>query len=104
MTFKASEKGGHVYNLCSLNHITLYIGVTSNLPARVAEHKEKAYPNSFSARYNCVKLVYYKWFDTIIVTIAEEKHIKGGSRKKKEILINNINPEWKNLYEETRFR
>lgn len=96
--------GGHVYIICSLNHSTLYTGVTSNLPARVAQHKEKAYPNSFSAKYNCVKLVYYRWFDTIIEAIAEEKRIKGGSRKKKELLINSINPEWKDLYEETRFR
>jgi len=96
--------GGHVYIMSSLNHSTLYTGVTSNLPARVAQHKEKAYPNSFSARYNCVKLVYYNWFDTILEAIAEEKRIKGGSRKKKEILINSMNPEWKDLYQETRFR
>ena len=103
MTFKTNEKGGHVYIMCSLNHSTLYTGVTSNLPGRVAEHKEKAYPNSFSARYNCVKLVYYRWFDSIIEAIAEEKRIKGGSRKKKEILINNMNPECKNIYQKTRF-
>jgi putative endonuclease len=48
--------------------------------------------------------VYYQWFDTIVKAIAEEKRIKGGSRKKKEILINSINPEWKDLYQETRFR
>jgi len=49
-------------------------------------------------------LVYYKWFDTIIEAIAEEKRIKAGSRKKKEILINSINPEWKDLYQQTRFK
>jgi putative endonuclease len=98
------ELGGHVYIMCNINNTTLYTGVTSNLPARVAQHKEKAYPNSFSAKYNCTKLVYYKWFDTIIEAIAEEKRIKGGSRKKKEILINSINPQWNDLYQETRFR
>jgi putative endonuclease len=98
------QLGGHVYIMCSLNNTTLYTGVTSNLPARVAEHKEKVYPNSFTAKYNCVKIVYYRWFDTIIEAIAEEKRIKGGSRKKKEILINSINPGWKDLYQETRFR
>jgi putative endonuclease len=98
------ELGGHVYIMSNVNNTTLYTGVTSNLPARVAQHKEKAHPNSFTAKYNCTKLVYYCWFDTIIEAIAEEKRIKGGSRKKKEILINSINPGWKDLYQETRFR
>jgi putative endonuclease len=47
-------------------------------------------------------LVYYQWFDTIVEAIAEEKRIKGSSRKMKEILINSINPEWKDLFQETR--
>jgi putative endonuclease len=98
------QYGGHVYIMSNVHNTTLYTGVTSNLPTRVAQHKEKVYPNSFSARYNCSKLVYYKWFDTIIEAIAEEKRIKGGSCKKKEILINSINPTGKDLYEETRFR
>ena len=61
------------------------------------------YPKSFTAKYNCKKLVYYNWFDTIMEAIAEEKRIKGGSRKKKEILINNMNPEWNDLYEQVKF-
>jgi putative endonuclease len=96
------EKGGYVYIMSSMNHTTLYTGVTSGIGARVVQHKEKFYPNSFSSKYNCVKLVYYKWFDTIIEAIAEEKRIKGGSRKKKEILINSINPEWNDLYEQIK--
>jgi putative endonuclease len=95
--------GGHVYIMCSMNNTTLYVGVTSNLPARMAQHKEKIYPNSFTAKYNCIKLVYYNWFDTILEAIAEEKRIKGGSRKKKEALINSMNPEWKDLYEQVKF-
>ena len=98
------KMGGHVYIMSSLNNSTLYTGVTSNLPARVAEHKEKIYPNSFSSRYNCIKLVYYRWFDTIVEAINVEKRIKGGSRRKKEILINVMNPAWRDLYEETKFR
>ncbi len=95
--------GGHVYIMCSMKNTTLYTGVTSNIAARVAQHKENFYPNSFSAKYNCKKLVYYKWFDTIMEAIAEEKRIKGGSRKKKEILINSLNLEWKDLYEQVKF-
>lgn len=89
--------------MSSLNNSTLYTGVTANLPQRVAQHKEKYNPKSFSAKYNCVKLVYYRWFEDIRDAIAEEKRIKGGSRKKKELLINSMNPEWKDLYQETRF-
>ena len=92
--------GGYVYIMCNLNHSTLYVGVTSNLPVRILQHKQKKHPNSFTAKYNCNKLVYYKRFDTITEAIAEEKRIKGGSRKKKEILINNLNPNWNDLYEE----
>ena len=96
------QLGGWVYMMCSMNHSTIYVGVTSNLPSRVYEHKHKVYSNSISSKYNCVNLVYYKWFDTIMEAIAEEKRIKGGSRKKKELLINGLNPEWKDLYEEIK--
>ena len=96
------EKGGYVYITCSLNHNALYTGVTSLIGARMRQHKAKFYAGSFSAKYNCVKLVYYKWFDTIMEAIAGEKRIKAGSRKKKIMLINNMNPEWKDLYEQIR--
>jgi putative endonuclease len=88
----------------NFNNTTLYTGVSSNLAARVAQHKEKVCPNSFTARYNCSKLVWFQWFDTIVAAITEEKRIKGGSRNKKEALINSINPGWKDLYEEIKFR
>ncbi|HEY6503801.1 MAG TPA: GIY-YIG nuclease family protein [Chitinophagaceae bacterium] len=97
------RKGGHVYIMCSINNSTLYVGVTSNIASRTTQHKEKLHPNSFTAKYNCIKLVYYKWFDTIIEAIAEEKRIKGGSREKKEVLINSMNPEWKDLYDQVKF-
>ena len=85
--------------MSSLNNTTLYVGVTSNLPVRILQHKEKHFPG-FTAKYNCIKLVYYRKFDTINEAIMEEKRIKGGNRSKKEELINSINPEWKDLYEE----
>ena len=70
------------------------------LKGRVWQHKEKFYPKSFTARYNCVKLVYYVQFATMIEAIAEEKRIKGGSRKKKEALINSMNPARRDLWDE----
>ena len=98
------RKGGWVYIMCSINNTTLYVGVTSTLGARVAQHKEKLYSDSFTSKYNCKKIVWYKWFDNITEAIAEEKRIKGGSRKKKEILIDSMNPKWNDLYEEVRLR
>ena len=95
--------GGWVYIMCSLNQSTLYVGVTSNIASRVYEHKNKMYPKNFTAKYNCIKLVYYNWFDTIPEAIEEEKRIKGGSRKKKEVLINSMNSEWNDLYDQVKF-
>jgi len=81
-------------------HSTIYTGVTSRLAKRIIEHKNKVYPNSFTARYNVNKLVYYEGFHRIEEAIAREKQIKAGPRKKKEMLINSMNPEWKDLLAE----
>ena len=78
-------------------------GVSSTLGARVTQHKENFYPDSFTSKYNCKKIVYYRRFDTIMEAIAEEKRIKAGSRKKKEALINSMNTEWKDLYDQIKF-
>ena len=67
---------------------------------RVQEHKTGIHPESFTAKYNVIFLVYYKSFRSIDEAILEEKRIKAGSRKQKCILINSINPEWKDLWEE----
>jgi putative endonuclease len=94
------ERGGAVYILTNQANNVLYTGVTSNLPARISEHIEKKYPYSFTAKYNVGKLVYYAGFHTIEEAIAEEKRIKGGSRKKKILLIESINPNWNDLLTE----
>ena len=54
------------------------------------------------AKYNCDKIVWYEVFPTILEAIDREKQIKAGSRKRKEALINKMNPEWKDLWEEIR--
>ena len=92
-------KGGAVYIMSSPNRGTLYVGVTSDLAGRVWQHKNKEYPTGFTARYNCVILVYYKYYDGIEEAIAEEKRIKGCSRKYKEQLIDSMNSSWDDLYE-----
>ena len=96
------RRGGAVYIITNNNHTTLYVGVTSNLFARITQHKEKKYPKSFSARYNLCKLVYYEAHGSIVEAIQREKQLKAGSRKKKLDLINAINPEWNDLFDEVR--
>ncbi|SMO48749.1 GIY-YIG nuclease family protein [Flavobacterium nitrogenifigens] len=78
----------------------MYVGVTSNLPKRILEHKNKKYPKSFSAKYNLNILVYYEQFQWIEDAIAREKQIKAGSREAKNNLIRSINPKWEDLFDE----
>lgn len=93
------ERGGHIYIMTNKSHTVLYTGVTSNLISRIWEHKNKVYPNAFTAKYNCDKLVYYRLFSTIEEAIAAEKSIKGASRLSKLKLIDVLNPTWKDLHE-----
>ena len=90
-------KPGFIYIVTNKYNNTFYIGVTSNLPKRILEHKEKRYENSFSARYNLIKLVYYEQFQMIGDAIAREKQLKAGSRVNKINLIQSINPNWVDL-------
>lgn len=90
-------RGGFVYIMTNKHKTTLYVGVTSDLVLRSAQHKMKHYPDSFSARYNTDHLVYYETFLDIRDAIAREKQLKAGSREKKVLLINKSNPEWEDL-------
>ncbi|MES2445569.1 MAG: GIY-YIG nuclease family protein [Bacteroidota bacterium] len=92
------ERGGCVYILTNYSHTVLYIGVTSDLYSRIIEHKEKLYPNSFTAKYNCCKLVYYEQFITIEEAIGKEKQLKNWKRAWKINLINSENPNWDDLF------
>lgn len=95
----AVGKEYYVYIMTNAHNIVLYTGVTNDLARRVYEHKN-GLGSTFSKKYNVHKLVYYEQGNDIHTTIAREKQIKGGSRKKKIDLINKMNPEWKDLYEE----
>ena len=97
------EKGGCVYVITNPHHTTLYIGVTSDVHSRIVEHREKVFPKSFTARYNLSKLVYYEAFNSIEEAIAREKQLKNFSRKKKEQLINHLNPEWNDLFDVIKY-
>lgn len=61
------------------------------------KHKHKVYKNSITKKYNCDILVYFEEFDKANNAFVREKQLKAGNRKKKEALIDSINPEWKDL-------
>ncbi|MDR1102306.1 MAG: GIY-YIG nuclease family protein [Tannerella sp.] len=96
------QRGGAVYILTNRRNGTLYTGVTDNLRRRTEEHRTHLYPDSFTAKYDCHMLVYYCVYPRIEDAIAEEKRIKGGSRKAKIRLIENLNPAWNDLWDEIR--
>lgn len=78
------------------NNKVLYTGITNDLERRVYEHKNKLV-KGFTAKYNINKLVYFDYTSDVTSAIAREKQIKGWSRKKKNQLIESINPKWQDL-------
>jgi len=93
-------KKGFIYIVTNKNNSVLYTGVTSELKERIYRHKIKYYPNSFSSRYNCEKLVYFEEVGRMDEAIKREKQIKAGNRARKIKLIESVNPEWRDLYDE----
>ena len=75
---------------------TLYVGVTSNLIVRLAEHRS-GIVEGFTSKYAVNRLVYYEETSDVWVALAREKQIKGWSRKKKVELIRKVNPSWRDL-------
>jgi putative endonuclease len=88
---------GYVYILTNNYNSILYTGVTSDLRERILQHKRKKYVDSFSAKYNLCKLVYFENCETIGEAIKREKQIKAGNRNKKTCMINEMNPKWDDL-------
>jgi putative endonuclease len=89
----------YVYIMTNKYNTVLYTGVTNDLRRRVYEHKAKLV-SGFTSKYNVTKLVYYEVCGDAMSAIAREKQIKGGSRQKKVDLVNGMNSEWRDLYEE----
>jgi putative endonuclease len=92
-------KNPAVYIMASNRNGTLYTGVTSNLPQRAWQHREGVM-KGFASENGCKMLVWFSIFAAMDAAIAEEKRIKGGSRKKKLMLIEGLNPNWRDLFEE----
>jgi putative endonuclease len=87
-----------VYLLASKRNGTLYVGVTSDLVKRVWEHKNHLV-DGFTKRYGVDRLVWYEVHDTMESAIQREKAIKEWQRAWKLELIEEFNPDWKDLYD-----
>jgi putative endonuclease len=85
-----------VYILASIRRV-LYVGMTSDVEKRIDEHWFKAHPRSFSAQYQCNRLVHFEEYSEVTDAIVREKQLKSWRRAKKVGLIESFNPEWRDL-------
>ena len=93
------ERQYYVYIMTNKRNTVLYTGVTNDLKRRVYEHKAKLV-EGFTKKYNVDKLIYYEACSDAEGAILREKQIKGGSRARKINLVNSMNPEWNDLYDD----
>jgi len=94
-----TQKQFFVYILASKRNGTLYIGVTSNLPQRIWQHKNNQV-EGFTKKYNVKMLVYYEFHENAESAITVEKQLKKWNRAWKLKLIEKENPNWQDLYDE----
>jgi putative endonuclease len=87
----------YVYILTNARRTVLYTGVTNDLARRVWQHRN-GQGSSFTAKYHCCELVFFEIFKDAYNAIAREKQIKAGSRGSKVKRIEEMNPEWRDLY------
>lgn len=88
----------YIYIITNKNNTVLYIGETENIKRRVSQHKRKSHPNTFSARYNLNKLVYFEEFESKNLAKKRERQMKKWNKDWKIKLIESANPEWTDLY------
>ena len=88
-----------VYIISNQSHSTIYVGVTSDIEQRMTQHRNHQF-GGFSAKYNLTQLLYFEEFGSMVEAIAREMQIKSWSRKKKDELISDSNPSWRDLFEE----
>ena len=94
-----NEKKFYVYILAKARNSTFYVGVTSNLPKRIWEHKNEV-ADGFTKKHNIKFLVHYEAFDDAENAIRREKRLKKWNRTWKMRLIEETNPDWNDLYEQ----
>ncbi|MBE6220527.1 MAG: GIY-YIG nuclease family protein [Alistipes sp.] len=85
-----------IYILTNKDNNVLYTGVTTDLTLRINQHRNKTF-GGFSARYNLTKLVYFEEWPNITSAIQREKAIKRLPRRRKILLIERMNPMWREL-------
>jgi len=85
--------------MSSRNNKVIYIGVANGLVRRVYKHKNRLI-EGFAKKYNCKKLVWYKYTKDIKSAIQQEQRMKKWKREYKENIINELNPNWNDLYDE----
>ena len=76
---------------------TLYVGMTSDLQHRIAQHRARTFPHAFTARYALDRLLYVETFGEARDAVQRERQPKGWRRAKKVALINALNPGWRDL-------
>ena len=86
-----------VYIMTNKLQGVLYVGVTDNIDERVKEHKLKVYPKSFTAKYNCDKLIYIEEFSDGNEAVKREKGLKKWKREWEIKLIEELNPSWMDI-------
>ena len=89
----------YIYILSNWNDKVIYIGVTNNLKRRIYEHKNEII-DGFTKKYHVHKLVYYETTTDVKAALEREKQLKGWKREKKDSLVTDMNPNWKDLYDE----
>ena len=89
---------GYVYILANKPFATLYTGVTNNLPERVFQHRQ-GIASKFTKKYQITRLVWWEEHEIVAAAIQRETSIKRWKRNWKIDLINNVNPNWDDLYE-----
>ena len=90
----------YVYIMTNKPHGTLYVGFTDDIYRRAKEHKDKVYPQSITARYNLDKLVYYESFQVAEEALAHERRVKRWRREFKINVIEEMNKDWRDLFED----
>ncbi len=92
-----NSKLWYIYIMSNKHQGVIYVGVTDNLIERVKEHKLKIYPNSFTAKYNCNKLIYFEELGNGLEATNREKQLKKWKRNWKVNLIEDMNPTWMDI-------
>jgi putative endonuclease len=94
-----TEKRFFVYILANRPKGVLYIGVTSDLPRRTWQHKNKV-ARGFTSAYGVVRLVYYEEYASVLEARAREHALKRWRRAWKFDLVEGVNPSWRDLYDD----